>query len=136
LTVHRKRDSRGPLKAFKKRRCHGALGRITYGDDNEAVSWLIVVKPSLVGDEPADILHYKSTYEAFPQQSTGDQYFDDAQWESYRRLGQLVAGRLFPERVSGQRWHPGKLDPAGFAQLTEIWANRSKGNGPPSGAGS
>lgn len=125
----------GPLTAFKECLCHGALGRITYSEGTKEVSWLIVVKPSLVGDEPADLLHYKSQNEDFPQQSTGDQYFDDAQWESYRRLGQLVAGRLFPERVSGQRWHPGKLDPAGFAQLGGIWADRSTGNGPPSGAG-
>jgi hypothetical protein len=123
----------GPPCRFKERLCHGALGRITYEGTTD-VSWLIVIKPSLVGDEPTDIAHYKSQNDDFPQESTGDQYFDDAQWESYRRLGQLVAGRLFPESVRGQRWHPGRLDSAGFEQLGGIWANRAKGSGSASGA--
>ena len=33
----------------------------------------------------------------FPQQTTGDQWFDEAQFESYRRLGQLSAHRVFDD---------------------------------------
>jgi len=51
--------------------------------------------PTLVGNEPADITHYHATNPDFPQQTTADQFFDEAQWESYRKLGRLIAERIF-----------------------------------------
>ena len=30
----------------------------------------------------------------FPHQSTADQFFDEAQWESYRKLGETTATEL------------------------------------------
>ena len=35
----------------------------------------------------ADVAAYARSNPAFPQQSTSDQFFDEAQWESYRKLG-------------------------------------------------
>ena len=49
---------------------------------------LVLVKPVLTGDEPADVRHYRDTHPDFPQQPTSDQFYDEAQWESYRRLGE------------------------------------------------
>ncbi len=57
---------------------------------------LVVIKPRLIKDAPLDIVQYHSAHPDFPQQSTVDQFFDDAQWESYRKLGVLIGSRLFP----------------------------------------
>jgi hypothetical protein len=35
-----------------------------------------------------DLRQYQATHPAFPQEPTADQFFDDQQWESYRKLGQ------------------------------------------------
>jgi len=48
---------------------------------------LIYIKAALTGDEPIDIREYALANPDFPQQSTGDQFFDEAQFESYRKLG-------------------------------------------------
>ncbi|MGB8261101.1 MAG: hypothetical protein WCE75_12150 [Terracidiphilus sp.] len=58
---------------------------------------VVYIKSTLVGDEPADILHHRLTYPEFPQDSTVNQWFTESQFESYRRLGQLCA-----ERASGK----------------------------------
>jgi hypothetical protein len=36
---------------------------------------------------------------AFPQQTTADQFFDEAQWESYRALGYHLGGKVFMREV-------------------------------------
>jgi len=41
------------------------------------------------------LTNYHSANPAFPQQSTAEQFFDEAQWESYRRLGQHIAEKVF-----------------------------------------
>ncbi len=74
---------------------HAALARITYLDDPTTISHLLLVKPTPIGEEPQDLLNYHSANPAFPQQTTADQFFDEAQWESYRRLGQHIAEKLF-----------------------------------------
>jgi hypothetical protein len=55
------------------------------------VVWL---KPRVLSDVPPDILSYASANRPFPQQPTGDQFFDEAQWESYRALGEICMNRL------------------------------------------
>jgi choline dehydrogenase-like flavoprotein len=52
---------------------------------------ILYLKASVSGDEPEDILHYQATHPEFPHESTGDQIFDEPQWESYRKLGQHIA---------------------------------------------
>jgi len=46
---------------------------------------------------------------AFPQQSTAGQFFDEAQYESYRKLGEIIGAQLckrtsalFPEHPAAQ----------------------------------
>jgi hypothetical protein len=73
---------------------HCAVGTIHYPDtvdDRPVTGTLIYVKSSLTGDEPADVLEYRSRQPAFPHQTTGDQFFDESQFESYRRLGYHIA---------------------------------------------
>src|SRR5262245_36461448 len=49
--------------------------------------YLLYVKPSMTGNEPTDVLQYRATHPDFPHQPTSDQWFDESQFESYRRLG-------------------------------------------------
>ncbi len=74
-------------------RCHSARATIRYADGS--VGTLIYLKSSLTGDEPADVLAYARENLAFPHQTTADQFFDEAQFESYRRLGYHIAGEVF-----------------------------------------
>jgi hypothetical protein len=75
---------------------HAALARIEYASGRTGT--LIYVKPGLTGDEPMDVLEYSRHNEPFPQQPTSDQFFDEAQWESYRALGEHVARQVFADR--------------------------------------
>jgi hypothetical protein len=60
-------------------------GKVHYPDGTQGV--LIYIKPSLNAQLPQDVLAYARLAEAFPHQSTLDQFFDEAQFESYRALG-------------------------------------------------
>jgi len=62
-------------------------GCVTYRDGTTAK--IVVIKASMCHPpgEPVDVQSYASRYVAFPQQSTADQFFDESQFESYRRLG-------------------------------------------------
>ena len=63
---------------------------------------LLYFKPALTGDEPADVRQYKSRNTAFPNETTVDQFYDEAQWEAYRRLGQHAARAALD--FIGDRW--------------------------------
>jgi hypothetical protein len=83
--------------AQPRSRYHVALAYVRYLDWPEAkFSLLLLLKPSLIGDEPADVIEYRSGHGAFPQESTTDQFFDEAQWESYRRLGLHIGETSLP----------------------------------------
>jgi hypothetical protein len=68
---------------------HCAYARIRYesGGPDSSEGRLLYVKPALTGDEPADVRHYRRISGTFPHQPTGDQFFDEPQFESYRELG-------------------------------------------------
>lgn len=75
---------------------YAALARVIYHDEEDGTDrWLMYVKPALINAEPRDVLTYHSQNTDFPQQTTGDQFFDEAQWESYRKLGEHIARCLF-----------------------------------------
>jgi len=73
---------------------HAALARVRYAGEDKPSGWLLYVKPSLTGDESADLLQYHRTHADFPHETTADQFFDEAQWESYRALGEHIADGL------------------------------------------
>ena len=81
---------------------HAALAEVFYEGAKAPGSLLLLLKPTVTGDEPADVLNYYSAHDSFPQESTADQFFDEAQWESYRKLGELIAGALFAEDGGGK----------------------------------
>ena len=64
---------------------HFVLGCVNYPDGTRGL--LVYIKNSLTGDETADIKSYKHQSPDFPHHSTGDQFFDETQFESYRQLG-------------------------------------------------
>ena len=69
-----------------------ALGDIIYppSEQNDSDGVLLYVKPSLLHNLPEDIRQYAKANEDFPHQPTGDQFFDEAQFESYRHLGNFL----------------------------------------------
>ncbi|MEO5898299.1 MAG: patatin-like phospholipase family protein [Vicinamibacterales bacterium] len=76
---------------------HCLVGSIHYdADDNGAVGRLVYIKPCLSGDEPSDVRNYAAKHPTFPHQSTANQWFSEAQFESYRMLGlhtiEMIAG--------------------------------------------
>ncbi len=80
---------------------HCAVGKIHYplaGGGTE-LGTLLYVKTSLTGDEPADVLAYARANPPFPHQTTADQFFDESQFESYRRLGHHVAMEVLKDSV-------------------------------------
>jgi hypothetical protein len=55
---------------------------------------MVWIKPRRLSGMPHDIAGYATENPAFPQQPTRDQFFDEEQWESYRKLGELSVERL------------------------------------------
>jgi hypothetical protein len=96
-----------------------AIGRIRYScvDAGAPDGVLLYIKPAVYGREPRDILEYKKNFPSFPHQSTGDQFFDEPQFESYRALGSFIMDQLCGEG-SGPLDLYGLLDRAGVL-LTE-----------------
>jgi hypothetical protein len=86
---------------------HALLAGVFYEDpmrERPPGSVIVILKPSLWGDEPPDVVEYRKAHERFPQEPTTDQFFDEAQWESYRRLGEHIASRVFEDVAGG--WRP------------------------------
>ncbi|OZA40970.1 MAG: hypothetical protein B7X81_14605, partial [Hydrogenophilales bacterium 17-61-76] len=79
---------------------YSAVGRVIYPFSAETAEQppegcLIYIKPRLTGAEPADLLNYKCTHPGFPHESTRDQWFDESQFESYRKLGHHIGKAVF-----------------------------------------
>lgn len=74
-----------------------SIGKIEYScvDSADAPSgYLIYIKPRLLGDEPRDIAAYAAAHDAFPHESTANQFFTEAQFESYRHFGSYIMGEI------------------------------------------
>ena len=104
---------------------HCAVGTIHYPDACRGT--LIYIKASLTGDEPADVLEYAALHPEFPHQSTADQFFDESQFESYRRLGYHIGMSVFAEAAKRRLKKSGTataLDsdrPCFFSDLRQRW---------------
>ncbi len=79
-------------------RRHWALGKINYSKDE--VGELLYIKSSVTGSENEYITEYRARNPSFPHQSTGDQFFDEEQFEAYRALGFKAARSLFYKQSS------------------------------------
>ena len=63
--------------------------------DAKPAARIVLLKPRLIDSLSVDLKQYQAQHPAFPQESTADQFFDEAQWESYRKLGLEIARRVF-----------------------------------------
>ena len=61
------------------------LLNVRYGPD--VLARIVMIKPRLIACASSDLLGYYLNNPVFPQQTTSDQFFDEGQWESYRKLG-------------------------------------------------
>ncbi len=78
-------------------RKHAALYRVRYQTGPRRSSLILYVKATITGDESADVKDYSDMHPQFPNESTINQFFDEAQWESYRSLGEHAASPLFAD---------------------------------------
>ena len=70
-----------------------ALGTVRYADGSAGA--ILYIKPVLCANLSADIYAYWRAHPAFPDEPTSEQFFDEAQFEAYRALGQqIVAGLI------------------------------------------
>ena len=69
-----------------------SVAHIAYATGEEGV--MVVVKPNMYQGLPVDLANFKRDNPDFPQQTTTDQSFDEAQWESYFVLGQALGQNL------------------------------------------
>lgn len=102
----------GPLRPLPERKplhcaAHYAVGTIHYDwahrgprQSRPQPGKLIYLKASLTDDEDSDIRQYSAEHPDFPHQSTADQWFDEPQFESYRKLGHHIALELFLDAKS------------------------------------
>ncbi|MBP6775916.1 MAG: patatin-like phospholipase family protein [Piscinibacter sp.] len=93
------------------------LARIRYAADaagRRAEGTLLVVKPNLHDALDLDLLAYAQRHPTFPHESTGDQSFDESQWESYQRLGEDF-GRAIT--LPWLEWLPGWMRPAAHPNI-------------------
>lgn len=124
-------------------RFHCAVGTIHYErhDPVATSGYLLYIKASMTGDEPTDVRQYKAQNREFPHESTGDQWYGESQFESYRKLGEHITMQVLDQareeatEASRQAKRQGKADrdlPCDhevlFHTLSEQWF-------PPSAAG-
>lgn len=102
VEIDLKTDALHVSGASDRSNAHVALGTIRYPkreDEEEAFEGKILyIKSTLTGDEPADVQSYERAHVEFPHESTADQWFDESQFESYRKLGFHIGSGL----ASGQ----------------------------------
>jgi hypothetical protein len=77
------------------------VGKISYPEATEP-AWLLYVKPVVTRNMPEDIYGYRRMHPEFPQQSTANQFFDEAQFEAYRELGFQI-GRQLSHSIEGKQ---------------------------------
>ncbi|MEO6656538.1 MAG: hypothetical protein ABIO36_10695 [Pyrinomonadaceae bacterium] len=92
--------SRSASKQERKTGRRYAIADIIYpaaGDTERRKGLLVYLRPTILGDEPINIKHYADSNPKFPHQSTGDQFFDEKQFEAYRELGFLTFERILAD---------------------------------------
>jgi hypothetical protein len=104
----------GPLEKepprYRRSDVYATLAIATHSDQSRSV--IVWIKPGLNGSEPQDVIEYAVANGSYPQQPTADQFFDEAQWESYRKLGSWIGESLFRTRDGRETlWQPSSLDP-------------------------
>lgn len=71
------------------------VGKISYSDESEG--YLIYITTTLFKGLGLSALGYKAANPDFPDQTTADQFFDEAQFEAYRHLGSRVGEAMIED---------------------------------------
>ena len=84
---------------------HAALLQVRYPEGpseassdpwlSRRLSWILYIRATLTGDEPADVREYAREHPAFPHETRVARELAEHQWESYRKLGEHIGGALF-----------------------------------------
>jgi hypothetical protein len=106
----------------RAQRCF-SVGQIHYPDGMTGT--LVYLKPNLTENTPADVLNYALQNTAFPHESTADQWFSEAQFESYRKLGYQQGLRLFRTAQNVARARAGESQAQDPAWLFDLVAELS-----------
>jgi Patatin-like phospholipase len=77
-----------------------AVGTIVYPDGPQGT--LVYLKAAMTGHEPTPVLQYKTSHATFPHETTGDQFYSEDQFESYRRLGLEVTSKAFEAALAAK----------------------------------
>ena len=48
----------------------------------------------ITGNEPENLLAYRRKNPSFPDETTADQFFKEDQFESYRKLGEIIGNNV------------------------------------------
>ncbi|MBE9561310.1 MAG: patatin-like phospholipase family protein [Proteobacteria bacterium] len=84
-----------PTTGYSKK--YFVKGIINYPDGSKGT--LFYITTTLLGNEPEDLLVYRRMHPAFPDETTADQFFNEYQFESYRKLGELAGDQLSADRI-------------------------------------
>ena len=85
---------------------HFVWGNITYQPEHltrlglsakSAQGVIVWIKPAVTPKDAVDVQQYHRANTDFPQQSTAEQWYDESQFESYRRLGYSSARDAFED---------------------------------------
>jgi hypothetical protein len=97
------------LNDYRFTRAYAILVKVIYSEPNEdhqaepgpELGWMLYLKLGMTGTEPAYVTDYRRINPSFPHQTTADQFFDEAQFEAYRMLGECAAASLFRDEIIG-----------------------------------
>jgi hypothetical protein len=98
IPIELKEPSIYSRKAVDKMSRYCAVGTINYRAVDGASArngTLIYLKPVIRGGQPMDVFNYARTSQEFPHESTGDQFFSETQFESYRMLGSHTVEEIY-----------------------------------------
>jgi hypothetical protein len=70
---------------------------------SDQLGWMLYVKLAMTGVEPAYVQDYRRENPDFPHQTTGDQIYEEEQFEAYRALGECAMDGMFREELTGPR---------------------------------
>lgn len=85
-------------------RAHGILVKIDYApetDPGRHLGWMLYLKLAMTGVEPAYVKDYQRQNSTFPHETTGDQFFEEEQFEAYRALGECAMEEMFRDEIVG-----------------------------------
>jgi hypothetical protein len=105
---------------------HAAIGTIRY--PNGQTGLLLYIKASLTGDESDFVLDYARRYPSFPHEGTGNQFFNEEQFEVYRALGFHIASGILSGRDKITYWETDDPNVIGLQPVLKMIPLSAKGD--------